>query len=390
MIYLDNNATTKPADEVVDAMRIACCQQWANPSSVHRFGQAARQQIELARESVAQLVGCREREIIFTSGGTESINFAIRGTLATFTDRPVIVTAKTEHSATRQTAQQLADQLADRGGEVIWLRVDRDGVIDLNHLDEVLRQRSDEIAVVSTLWANNETGVIQPVQAIGELCREYGVRSHIDAVQWVGKMPCDVSQLPVDLVSFSAHKFHGPKGTGGLYIRRGVRLTPMITGGAHERDLRGGTENVPGILGMGAAARLAMPWLSADDRARAEALRDRFEHGVVEAVGEDVSINGDAAARIWNTTNIAFHRLEAEAILLLLSERGVCASAGAACSSGSLDPSPVLLAMGIEPQRAHGSVRFSLSKDTTDDEIDRTIEIVGEVIAKLRKSVTVA
>jgi cysteine desulfurase len=385
-IYLDNNATTKPMDEVVEAMRLGCCDHWANASSIHRLGQAARQQLELAREAAAKLIGCREREIVFTSGGTESINLAIRGTIAADNGRSVLVTAKTEHSATRQTAQQFAD----RGTEVIWLRVDRNGVVDLNHLEEVLRQRGDEIALVSIMWANNETGVVQPVERAGAICSEQGVRFHVDGVQWVGKMPTNLLSMPFDLMSFSAHKFHGPKGAGGLYVKRGVRLTPVSTGGPHERDTRGGTENIPGIMGLGAAARILREWVPTNDRLRIAAMRDRLERGIVEAVGEDVSINSAASERIWNTTNIAFHRLEAEAILLLLSERGVCASAGAACSSGSLDPSPVLLAMGIEPDRAHGSIRLSLSKYTTDDEIDEAIDIIAAVISKLRKSVTVA
>lgn len=385
VIYLDNNATTRPATEVVRAMTAALERSWENPSSVHRPGQAVRQQIELARNEVCELLGCHDRELLFTSGGTESANLALRSALARDpSSRRVLITTKLEHSAVRETAQSLGES----GAEVIWLRTDGEGRVDLDHLRELLSSRASDIALVSVMWANNETGIIEPVAEIGALCREHGVLFHTDATQWVGKMPVDVSALPIDLLSFSAHKFHGPKGIGGLYIRRGVRIRPLITGGPQERERRGGTENVPGIIGMGAAAKLAREWLADEThRAKQTALRDRFEQGVLARV-KDASINSAGAERLWNTCNIAFPRLEAEAILLLLSERGVCASAGAACSSGSLDPSPVLLAMGIEPEMAHGSVRFSLSRETTTDEVDRALEIIPTVIERLRASMT--
>lgn len=387
MIYLDNNATTQPAPSVIEAMVRAMRDNWANPSSVHRAGQSARQHVELAREAVCKLIGCSERELIFTSGGTESINLALRGSLHP-PARRLIVTDKLEHSAMRETAETLSSQ---NSTEIVWLTTDIDGVIQLDLLRELIESRKDSISLVSIGWANNEMGVIQPIEAIGTLCRAHGVKLHIDGTQWVGKMPTDVSSLPIDMMSFSAHKFHGPKGIGGLYVRRGVRVSPQIIGGPHERERRGGTENVPGIVGMGAAAQLAMDWL-ANEHARTslECLRNRFEKAVLTAV-PDTSINGAASPhtkRLWNTSNIAFPRLEAEAILLLLSERGVYASAGAACSSGSLDPSPVLLAMGIPEERAHGSVRFSLSRDTTTAEIDSAIEIIPEAITRLRTSMS--
>lgn len=382
--YLDNNATTRPADSVVEVMERSLCDLWANPSSVHRAGQRVRQQVDLAREQVAQLLGCRDREIIFTSGGTEAINLAIRGSLAAQPNRRVLVTSRLEHSAGRETAETLEAV----GAEIAWLPCEPGGVVSLDALRELLARRAKEIAIVSIMWVNNETGVIQPVREIGDLCHEFGVRFHTDAVQWVGKQPTNLTAMPIDLASAAAHKFHGPKGVGALYVRRGVRIEPQLTGGPHERERRGGTENVPGILGMGEAARLAMTWLSDDARAAQQAaLRDRFERDLCATI-DDAVVNGTEASRVWTTSNIAFPRLEAEAILLLLSERGVCASAGAACSSGSLDPSPVLLAMGVPEPLAHGSVRFSISRETTGAEIDRALEIIPAAIDRLRASMT--
>ncbi len=358
-------------------------QCWANPSSIHRLGQTVHQRLDLARESASKLIGCKSRDLLFTSGGTEAANLAIVGSLQQQPDRTVIVTTRTEHSAVREMA--LAQAM--RGVEVIWLPMDINGVVDCDALSELLRSRAGDIALVSIMRANNETGVIQPIEDIGLLCREHEVRFHSDAVQWVGKLPIDVKQLPVDLLSFSAHKFHGPKGAGGLYIRRGVRLTAQIVGGPHERQRRGGTENVPGLLGMGIAAELATQWLATEQWKTMESWRDAFEQAVVEAAG-NAAVNSSGATRVWNTSNIGFNRLEAEAILLMLSERGVCASAGAACSSGSLDPSPVLMAMGIPAAQAHGSVRFSLCRETKKAELDEAVGIVTEVVTKLRSTMT--
>jgi cysteine desulfurase len=382
-IYLDSNATTKPADEVVSAMTEALREHWPNPSSTHRAGQAVRRQVDLARETIAQFLGCKDREIVFTSGGTEADNLAILGSLEAQRDRKVFVTSRTEHDAVRDTAELAAD----RGAEIIWLPLDGDGVVDCNALEDLLKKRADEIGLVSIMWANNETGVIQPIEMIGNLCRGHGVRFHTDAVQWVGKMPTNVSEAPIDLLSFSAHKFHGPKGIGGLYIRRGVRVVKRSIGGAQERDRRGGTENTPGIVGMSVAARLARDWLATDERQRLEAMRDRFEQRILESVDE-ARINSAGGKRMWNTSNIAFRRLEADAIVLVLSENGICASAGAACASGSLEPSPVLLAMGVPEEYAHGSIRFSLSRYTTEEEIDRALEIIPGVIERLRGSMS--
>ena len=378
-IYLDSNATTRPAEEVVAAMAEALRAGWANPSSLHRPGQAARRQVELARESVSRLIGCRPGELVFTSGGTESANLAILGSLAARPDRNLLLTSRLEHG----TVRQLAERLAGRGTEVIWLAHDDCGLVDLDSLGRLLATRADRIGLVSIMWVNNETGVIQPVPRIARLCREHGVLFHTDATQHVGKLPVDLSSVAVDLLSFSAHKFHGPQGIGGLYLRQGVRIEPQVIGGPQEQERRGGTENVAGIVGLGAAATLARAWLATGERDRLAGIRDDFERRVRQRVGE-VSVNGGSAPRIWDTSNLAFSGLEAEAILLMLSERGVCASAGAACSSGSTEPSAVLEAMGIAPPLVRGSIRFGLGRDTTEPQIDRAVEIIVEVIEKLR------
>jgi cysteine desulfurase len=380
---------------VIAAVNDALSRDWPNPSSVHRAGQAARQRVELARQAVADLIGVKAREVTFTSSGTESIDLAIRGTLnavAASSPRKALVTTKTEHAAVRD----IAEELEKAGRPVRWISVSREGVVDLGALAGVL----GEAALVSVQWANNETGVVQPVEEIGRLCRERGVVFHCDAVQMIGKEP--VGPLPCDLLSFSPHKFHGPKGVGVLWARPGVRLRPTVLG-TQELGRRGGTENVPGILGAGVAAEEAAAWLG-DEGARGglAQLRDRFESLILKEL-PDAVVNGRADTagtavppnavppippRLWNTTNIGFPRLEAEALLLLLSERGVCASAGAACSSGSLDPSPVLLAMGIPEPVAHGSLRFSLSKHTTREDVEQAAAIVVECVSRLRTSMT--
>jgi len=380
-IYLDNNATTQPAEEVVAAMDAALHDLWQNPSSTHRAGQRVRRHVDLARQAVAELIGCKDRQIIFTCGGTEADNMAVFGTLEAYPERGVLVTSRTEHDAIRDAVEHASGQ----GAEVVWLPLDGDGVVDCNALGELLQRRGTEIAVVSIMWANNETGVIQPIETIGNLCREHEVLFHTDAVQWVGKMPTNVADLPIDMMSFSGHKFHGPKGVGALYVRRGIRLAKRSHGGSQERDRRGGTENVPGILGLGAAAKTAQAWLATPERERLGALRDRFAQSILDMV-DDARVNSAGAERMWNTASIGFRGLEADAIILVLSEHGICASAGAACASGSLEPSPILLAMGVEEAYAHGSVRFSLSRYTTEAEIDRALEVVPEVVAKLRRS----
>jgi cysteine desulfurase len=386
MIYLDNNATTPPADTVLKVMDRAHRQWWANPSSVHRAGQAVRQQIELARDELAKLIGAKPREIIFTSGATEACNLALRGIIALRKGRRTILTTALEHAAVREPAEKLADE----GFEVVHLPATADGVVRAEALEGLLADRAEDVAVVSVHWANNETGVIQPIEAIAELCQAHRIPLHTDATQAVGKLPVDLGALPgISALSLSAHKFHGPKGVGALFARSTLRLAPQVIGGPHERRRRGGTENVPGILGMGEAARLAGPFIAGDGTRKIAALRDQLEQGISHAV-PDAVVNAAGAPRLSNTTNIAFPHLEAEAIVILLSERGVYCSAGAACSSGSLEPSPVLLAMGIPEPIAHGSIRLSLSRYTTAEEIDEAVTIITQAIAKLRQSMTTA
>jgi cysteine desulfurase len=385
MIYLDNNATTAVDPAARDALLPFLSGQYGNPSSTHRFGQEARQAVEHARHQVAGLISCDVRELIFTSGGTESNNAAIHGLLAARVPRTLVITSAVEHSAVREPLAALAKS----GVAVETIPVSADGALDMGRLEAVLASRGPEVALATIMWANNETGVVFDIRAIGDLCRRHGVPLHVDAVQAVGKIPFAVRTLPVDLLSLSAHKFHGPKGTGGLYVRRGVRWQPWQRGGPQERDRRGGTENVPAIVGMGAAAERAAAAL--EDAAawtRVAALRDRLERGLLEAV-PDAHVVGDPARRLPNTTNVGFAGLEAEAILLLLSEQDVCASAGAACSSGSLEPSPVLRAMGLSDRIAHGAVRFSLSRLTTDAEIDAALAVVPAVIDRLRQTLPV-
>ncbi|MAB72442.1 MAG: cysteine desulfurase NifS [Planctomycetaceae bacterium] len=380
--YLDHNATTPPLPAVVDTMLECLRGDWANPSSTHREGIAARRRIELARESVARLIGCRPRDLLLCSGGTEAANLALRGSLQSQPDRTAIATSRHEHSAVRETAESLGKS----GTTVHWLEHADDGTIDLDALEGLLVAEGDSIAVLSVMWVNNETGVIQPVPEIGRLCREHGVRFHTDAVQAVGRMPVDCASLDVDLLSFAAHKFHGPKGAGGMFVSRGTRLTPEITGGSQERDRRGGTENVAAIAGMGIAADAAASWIASEPSPwqALERRRDDFEAAVREACPE-VVVNGGDAPRLWTTSNLGFPRLSAEAVLMSLSERGIAASAGAACASGSLEPSPILLAMGVPEAVAHGSVRFSFSRETTGDEISTGVAAIGAVVARLAR-----
>lgn len=385
VIHLDNNATTRPLPEAMAGCQRVLAEHWHNPSSVHRAGQMARREVELAREALAALVGGKPKDVTLTGGGTEAIDLALRGTLEA-TGKRVIVTTAVEHAAVRD----LTTALAKAGGaEVRLVPLDRRGLVRLDALEKLL---TPEVAVVSVQWANNETGVVQPVREIGERCRaagDDGVVFHCDGTQWVGKMPVvgEGRELAswCDLLTFSPHKFHGPKGVGVLWARAGTRLVPRLHG-AQEKGRRAGTENVPGIAGAGEAARSAMAWLTnATERTRLGALRDGFERAVLGACPGAV-VNGAGVPRLWNTSNIAFPRLEAEALLMAMSERGLMASAGAACSSGSLDPSPVLLAMGIAPELAGGSIRFSLSRFSTREELADAARIVGEVVGRLRAS----
>ena len=374
MIYLDNNATTRPADEVVQAMTACMQEMYGNPSSVHRFGQLARKAVDDARLSVSRLIGCKPAELIFTSGGTESVNTAVRGLYRIRRPRTKVIISAVEHSATLGACEWLHAE----GAQIEEIGVDQGGHLDM---DRLAAELGDEVALVSIMWANNETGVVFDVAKIAALCRDAKVPFHCDATQAIGKVPVDVKLGGLDMLSFSGHKFHGPKGIGGLYVRRGVRMVPLVPGGPQEMVRRGGTENVPGIVGMGRAADLAAAHLAG--MPRVASMRDRLEAGIIGSIA-DAFVNGDRETRLLNTTNIGFARLESEAILLLLSERGICASAGAACASGSLEASRVLKAMKIDPRVGHGAIRFSLSRYTTDPEIDHVLEVLPGVISRLR------
>ncbi len=375
LIYLDNNSTTRVAPEVVAAMMPFWEGQYGNPSSIHRAGQAARHAIEMARERVAELIGAKSRDIVFTSGGTEADNLAILGTLAAYPTKRHIITTSVEHVA----VHSLCERLAGEGYRVSWLKVDEKGHLSLDQLEAEL---CDETALVSVMYANNETGVIFPIEKIAAVCGARGVPFHVDAVQVAGKIPIDVTRLGANLLSFSAHKIHGPKGAGALYVGRKTRLRNQLVGGHQERDLRPGTENVPAIVGFGEAARLACERLKTDGWGRVAALRDELERGILAAV-PFARVIGDASCRVPNTTNISFEALEAEAILIALSELEVCASSGSACSSGSLEPSHVLRAMGIDERAAHGSIRFSLSTESTKEECRAAVETVKRVVTRL-------
>jgi cysteine desulfurase len=406
--YLDNNATTQPSPGVLNAVAQGLAEYWQNPSSVHRAGQSARARVEIARGQVASLLNVRAREVTFTSSGTESIDLALRGTLLAWASRkdrrdgeplPMLVTSKVEHAAVRDLAQELE---ALKLARLHWCAIDAQGLVSPSDLAALLAQeRNGARALVSVQWANNETGAIQNVAEIFRTCREHGALFHCDATQWIGKEPIvphasgdampssrhRTAALPADMLTCSPHKFHGPKGVGVLWCGPHVRLRPTLCG-TQELGRRGGTENVAGIMGAGVAAEEAQRWLESWDestRATLSTLRDRLESGILRA-WPGAHVNGPASTqgRLWNTTNIAFPTFEAEALLLRLSEWGLCASAGAACSSGSLDPSPVLLAMGVSEVSAHGSLRFSLSRYTTADEIERAIPL----IVRLREQTT--
>ena len=367
-LNLDNNATTQPAPEVIEAMSDCLQHGWGNPSSAHRRGIDARRRLELAREEVAGLIGCEEREIVLTSGGTEGANLAIiggfQGVRSAQPDRSLLVCPMTEHPAVLDAMQACTGE----GGTVQALDVDPDGVIDMEAFERLIESRGEEIALCSVMWVNNETGVIQPIERIGALCREHGILFHSDAVQWVGRESCDFASAPVDLLSCSAHKFHGPKGVGALVVRDGVRIAPRMLGGPQERQRRGGTENVPAIAGFGVACSLAGSWIAGNERDTMSERRDRFE-SLLKSELDGVQVNAEGAPRTWNTSNIAFSGIQAQLLVVVLSEHGLAVSGGAACASGSIETSPVLGAMGISPESAAASIRFSLSRWTTEEEI---------------------
>jgi cysteine desulfurase len=376
-VYFDYNATTPLAPEVSDAVVRAMRDVFGNPSSIHHFGQQAKATLDEARSAVASLLHADPSEIVFTSGGTESDNLAIRGAAEAIepAGRRHLIASGIEHEAVLNTLRALAR----RGWRTTLLPADASGLVSPDRLREVI---DADTALVSVMHANNEVGTIQPVAALAAIAHEHGALMHTDAVQSVGKIPVDVRALGVDLLSLSAHKFNGPKGAGALWIKRGTRMQPTVTGGKHERNRRAGTENVAGIAGLGAAASLAAAKMTAD-AARVAALRDRLETGILRGV-PGTAVNGARDARVPNTTNISFERVEAESLLIALDLEGVAVSTGSACSSGTLEPSHVLKAMGLPAHRTQNSLRFSLGLFSTQEEVDRVIEVLPRLVDKLR------
>ena len=375
-IYFDNNATTQVAQEVLEEIQPLFCELYGNPSSMHTFGGQMGRKIGQAREQVAGLLGCEPSEIVFTSGGTESDNTAIKGTLAALPHKRKIITTRVEHPAVLTVCRELENQ----GYAIIELGVDKHGQLDLEQLAE---QLDDDTALVTIMYANNETGVTFPIDHISRMVADKGVVFHTDAVQAVGKIPLNLSKSNIDLLSLSGHKLHGPKGVGVLYVRKGTRLSPYMLGGHQEAGRRAGTENVPGIVGIGKACELAAKNFAQENN-KVKNLRDKLEGAILEKCPDSL-LNGDKENRLPNTTNISFEYIEGEAILLMLDKYGICASSGSACTSGSLEPSHVLRAMGVPFTAAHGSIRFSLSRYSTEEEVDYTIEKIPPIVNQLRK-----
>ena len=387
IIYLDNNATTQLDPAVIEEMLPFLTKYYGNPSSGYGFAATARKAINLARERLAAFLGCEPTEIVFTSGGTESNNAVINSALqlearVKSATGPIrggrhLVTSTVEHSAVLRPCQDLAK----RGCDVTFLRVDSHGNLDVTELEAAIRP---ETALVSIMWANNETGVVFPIEKIAEICREKRVLFHTDAVQATGKIPMRLRDSPIDFLSLSAHKFHGPKGVGALYVSRGTPFSPLIAGGSQENGRRGGTENVASIVGLGKAAEVALKYLT-EGKSNVRSMRDRFEKSVLGAVSGG-SVNGAGAARLPNTSSLLFEGIESPSALLLLDRQGICCSAGSACRTGSQEASHVLRAMDPNSDGARRSLRFSLGRFNTDAQIDRAIEVVPKVIDKLRQS----
>ncbi len=381
MYYFDNNATTRVAPEVVEAMLPFLREQWGNPSSTYLFGRQVGEHLDQARARVAALINAEPREIVFTSCGTESNNSAIQSALVTQPEKRHVLTTAVEHSAN----MKFCELLQRRGYTVTFLPVTPDGALDLQLLEQSIRP---DTAIVSVMWANNETGVLFPVREIAAICHRKGVLSHTDAVQTPGKLKIDVRELDVDFLSLSAHKLHAPKGIGLLYVKRRVKYQPYIVGGGQERGRRGGTENVANIVAFGRAAELAVANLD-DENTRVRALRDKLEDGILGAIPGS-SRNGAKEPRLPNTANLAFDGVEAEGILMLLDQAGICASSGSACTTGSLDPSHVLTAMGCSAARARSSIRFSLGIYNTEADVDYLLQHLPGIIARLRASAPMA
>jgi cysteine desulfurase len=373
-IYLDNNATTPVLPEVFEAMRPYFVEQFGNASSIHHHGQQTRAAVEDARESVAALLGCRTSEIVFTSGGTEADNLAIAGLVG---PGEHVITSSIEHHAVLLACKHMEEM----GAEVTVLPVDGRGLVDP---DDVRRALRSNTKLISVMMANNETGVLQSVEEIGRIAAEAGVCFHTDAVQAAGKVEIDVRRIGCDALSISGHKIHAPQGVGALCVRKGLRLQPLFYGGRHERSRRAGTENVPGIVGLGKAAQIAKEALDRRDDKKMAAMRDRLQQGILAQV-EDAAVNGDGAARVPNTCNIHFDHIDGEAMVIALDLKGLAVSTGAACSSGAIEPSHVLVAMGLRADQARASIRFSLGKQTVAEDIDIALALVPETVARLRE-----
>lgn len=375
VVYLDNNATTKVDPAVVEAILPYLSEYYGNPSSMHSFGGQVGKAIKAAREQVATLFGAEESsEVVFTSCGTEGNNTAIRAALAAQPDRKHIITTQVEHPCVLNVCKQLEKQ----GYTVTYLSVDDKGLVDVMELEAAI---TGNTALVTTMYANNETGVVFPIEEIGAVAKEYGATFHVDAVQVAGKLPLSMKTSTVDMMTISGHKLHAPKGVGALYVRKGFRFRPFMIGGHQERGRRAGTENVPGIIGMGKAAEIAnfeLKYLGREAR-----LRDRLEKGLLKSI-PNCQVNGHLTKRLPNTTNIGFKYIEGEAILFWLNQHGICASSGSACTSGSLEPSHVLQAMGLPYTILHGSIRFSLSRFTTESEVDLVLEVMPGIVERLR------
>ena len=372
-VYLDNNATTPVLPEVFEAMRPFFDAQFGNASSIHHHGQQTRAAVEDARESVAALLGCRSPEIVFTSGGTEADNLAVAGLVA---PGDHIITSSIEHHAVLLACRHMESI----GCELTVLPSDRRGTIDP---DDVRRALRPNTKLISVMMANNETGILQPVEEIAKIAVEAGVTFHTDAVQAAGKVPIDVSRIGCHALSISGHKIHAPQGIGALYVRKGTQIKPLFHGGRHERSRRAGTENVPGIVALGKAAQIAMRAFERGDHKKMAAMRDRLQDGILAQVDE-AGISGDGA-RVPNTTNIHFAHVEGESMVIALDLKGLAVSTGAACSSGAIEASHVLVAMGLEKEKARGSLRFSLGKQTVEEDIDFALSIVPETVARLRE-----
>jgi cysteine desulfurase len=373
-IYLDNNASTPVLPEVLEAMRPYFGEHFGNASSIHHHGQETRAAVEGARISVASLLGCRVQEIVFTSGGTEGDNLAISGLTG---EGDHVITSSIEHHAVLHACRHLEEM----GCEVTWLPVDSRSLVDP---DDVRRALRPNTKLISIMTANNETGVLQPVEDIGRIAAEADVYFHTDAVQAAGKVPIDVNNIGCDALSISGHKMHAPQGVGALYVRRGAHLQPLFYGGRHERSRRAGTENVPGIVALGKAAELAMQGFGRGDDKKMSALRDRLQQGILGQV-EEAAVNGEGAPRVPNTSNVYFDHIEGEAMVISLDLKGLAVSTGAACSSGAIEPSHVLTAMGLRADRARASIRFSLGKQNSDEDIDFALALVPEAVARLRE-----